>query len=169
MTANIEIDESNGSPETITHEITNCNMGSADVANMPAGVYLITPGNKSYEKYQRFHVLTMGGSSKINNLKVWRTGALGGLTDHRTNARQIGYIQASYNTPVNSLSVVATENMPTAMPATANLGIDGALDGEITSDDYYSDYLVHQIQTNSADTSTGSTSKKMHYQYDETV
>jgi hypothetical protein len=165
MAATVEIDESNGAGQTVTHNITNSNMGSVDAAALNAVSNPVIPGENTFEKWQRFEVTAMGGSSAIKNLKVWRTGALGGAAVHLTNARTTGYAgAATYATPTAADSTVATQTMPTSEPASANLGIGGSLTGERTTTGY-SDYLVHQIQTNVADTA-GSTST-MNYQYDE--
>ena len=163
--ATVEICESNGASETVTHNISNTNMGSADSANLDAAANPITAGQNSYEKWQRFHVTAMGGSSEIKNLKVWRTGSLGGSAVHKTNARESSYGgAATYATPTASASTVATQTMPTSEPAGANLGIGGSLTGSLTAAGY-SDYLVHQIQTDAAD--TAGSSSTMNYQYDE--
>lgn len=165
--ATVEISESNGVGETVTNGITKTDMGSTDAANLDPVAYPITAGNNTYEKWQRVHVSAMGGSSKIDNLQIWRTSALGGSALHKTNARTSAYAgAATYATPVATASSVATQTMPTADPAAANLGIAGALNGALTAAGY-SDYLVHQIQTNVADVA-GSTST-MNYQYDETA
>lgn len=165
--ATVEIDESNGAGETVTHNITNTNMGSTDAVNLDPVANPITPGDNSFEKWQKIHVTAMGGSSAIDNLKIWRTGALGGSATHLTNARTTTYGGApTYATPVDTTSSVATQAMPTSAPASANLGIGGSLSGSLTATGS-SDYLVHQIQTNSGDTA-GSTST-MNYQYDETA
>lgn len=166
MAATVEIDERNGAPAgTLTHNITNSNMGSADAVNVDPVANPVVPGANTYEKYQQVHVTAMGGSSQINNLKIWRTGALGGAAVHLTNARLSSYGGApTYATPVATASSVATQTMPSSVPATANLGIGGSLTGALTATGS-SDYLVHQIQTNAADTA-GSTST-MNYQYDE--
>lgn len=167
MAATVEICESNGAGETITHSITNSNMGNTDAANLNPVSYPVTPGDRTYAKYQRIHVTNMGGSSKIDNLKVWRTGALGGAATHVTNARTSSYGgAATYATPVTSAIAGSDQTMPTSTPASANLGIGGALAGALT-DVGYSDYLIHQIVTNAADIA-GSTST-MSYQYDETA
>lgn len=167
MAATVEICESNSSGETVSHNITNSNMGSTDAANMTAASYPVTPGNNTYEKWQRVHVTAMGGSSKIDNLKIWRTTALGGAAVHLTNARTSSYGGApTYATPVATSSSIATQTMPTSEPGTANLGIGGSLTGSLTGAGY-SDYLVHQIQTNVADVAGASTT--IHYQYDETA
>lgn len=165
--ATVEICESNGAGETITHGISNSNMGNTDAAALDPVAYPITPGNNTYEKWQRVHVTAMGGSSKIDNLQVWRTGALGANASHLTNARTAAYGGAEvYATPVATASTPATQTMPSADPASANLGIGGALNGSLTGTGY-SDYLVHQIQTTGSATA-GSTST-MNYQYDETA
>jgi hypothetical protein len=166
MSAVVEVDERNGAGAGIlTHNPANSNMGNVDAAALDPVAYPITPGENSYEKYQILHVTDMGGSSQINNIKIWRNGALGGAATHKTNARLTSYGgAASYAEPVKTASSIATQTMPSSVPATANLGIGGALAGALT-DVGYSDYLVHQIQTNAADVA-GSTSE-MDYQYDE--
>lgn len=166
MAATVQIDEANGATEVITANITNSNMGSVDAADLDPVANPVTPGNSTYEKWQRFNVTSMGGSSSINNLQVWRTGALGGTAVHVTNAETTAYTAATYATPVSAVSTVATHAMPTAAPGAANLGIAGSLTGSLTVAGT-SDLLVHQIQTNAADTA-GSTST-MNYQYDETA
>ena len=165
MAAILTIDESNGALEAQEVDIVNSNMGNVDDAELDPVSYPITPGENSYEKWQRFNVSDMNGSSEIANLKVWRTGALGGLATHKTNARTADYGGAeTYVEPVKTASTVAGQTMPTSAPASANLGIGGSLSGSLTAEGY-SDYLVHQIQTNVADVA-GSTSV-LNYQYDE--
>lgn len=167
MAATVEIDEANSAGETLTHNITNTNMGSTDAANLDPVANPVTPGNNTYEKWQKIHVTAMGGSSQIDNLKIWRTGALGGAATHVTNARETTYGGApTYATPIATASTLATQTMPTSEPSGANLGIGGSLTGALTATGS-SDYLIHQIQTNAADTA-GSTST-LNYQYDETA
>lgn len=164
--ATVEISETNTVSVTVTDGITKTDMGTSDSANLDPVANPVTAGNNTYEKYQRVHVSAMGGSSKIDNLQVWRTSALGGAAVHKTNARTTSYGgAASYATPVTTTSSY-TQTMPTSDPAAANLGIAGSLSGSLTTTGY-SDYLVHQIQTNASDTA-GSTST-MNYQYDETA
>jgi hypothetical protein len=165
--ATVEIDEANGAGETLTHNITNTNMGNTDAVNLDPVAFPVTPGNNTYEKWQKVHVTNMGGSSKIDNLKIWRTSALGGAAVHVTNARTSAYGGAeTYAQPIVTNSTVATQTMPTSEPGTANLGIAGSLTGSLTIAGS-SDYLIHQIQSNAGDTA-GSTST-MNYQYDETA
>jgi hypothetical protein len=170
MSATVEIDESNGAGETVTHDITNTNMGSADEVDTDPVANPIAPSTNTYIKYQKIHVTALGGSSKIDNLKVWRTGALGtgGTHAHVTNARETSYAGAlAYATPVRTTPVATvTQAMPTSEPSGANLGISGSLTGELTGAGY-SDYLGHQITVDGSATA-GSTST-MNYQYDETA
>lgn len=165
--ATIEICESNGAGETVSHNITNTNMGSSDAADLNPVSYPVLPGDRTYAKYQRIHCTSLGTSSKIDNLKVWRTGALGGAATHVTNAGTgANYSAKSYATPV-STSIADVDNaMPTSTPASANLGIATSLTGALTAAGY-SDYFVHQIITDAADIA-GSTSS-ISYQYDETA
>lgn len=167
MAASVQIDEANGAGETQSANITNSNMGSTDAANLNAVTYPITPGNNSYEKWQRIRCTNLGTSSKLDKFKIWRTTALGGSATHKTNARESSYAgAATYATPVATASAVATQSMPTSEPTGANLGIGGSLSGSLTGTGY-SDYLVHQIQTDSGDVIGATTT--MHYQYDETA
>lgn len=168
MAADVEICESNTVSETVAHDIANTNMGSIDDAELDPVANPIIAGNRSYAKYQRFHVVDMDTSSLINNLKVWRTGALGGAATHVTNARTSSYGgAATYATPVATAITGADQTMPTSEPGSANLGIGGSLSGDMDTDGDFSDYLIHQIITNGADVA-GSTST-MNYQYDETA
>lgn len=167
--ATVEIDESNGAGETLTHNITNSNMGSADEVNTDPVANPIAPNTRTYIKYQKIHVTNIGTSSKIDNLKVWRTGSLGtgGTHLHYTNARTTSYGGAlSYATPVRTAVTGVDQAMPSSVPATANLGIGGSLTGSLTAAGS-SDYLGHQISVDSSATA-GSTST-MNYQYDETA
>lgn len=165
MAATVQIDEYNGAGQTKTANITNSNMGSVDAVNLDPIANPVIPGANTYEKWQKLEVTNMGGSSSIQNLKIWRTGALGGAAVHLTNAKLSAYAGApTYATPIVTNSTLAVNTMPSSVPATANLGIGGALAGSLTAAGY-SDYLVHQIQTNAADVA-GSTST-INYQYDE--
>lgn len=169
MAATVEIDESNGAGETVTHNITNSNMGSTDAVNLDPVAYPIAPNTRTYIKYQKIHVTALGGSSKIDNLKVWRTGALGagGSHTHVTNARTAAYAGAlAYATPVRTAVATVDQTMPSSVPATANLGIGGSLSGSLTGAGY-SDYLGHQIVTDASATA-GSTST-ISFQFDETA
>jgi hypothetical protein len=140
-------------------------MGSTDAANLNPATFPISPGSNTYEKYQQIHLTALNGSTQIQNLKVWRTGSLGGAAVHVTNARTAGYVPTtSYTQPVNTTSSVATQTMPTTTPGSANMGIAGSLAG-ILSAPGFSDFICHQIQSNASDTSGSTTT--MNFQYDE--
>lgn len=168
--ASVEICESNGAGETVTHNITNSNMGNADSASLVAADYPIIPGENSYEKWQRLHVTNMGGSSKIDNLKVWRTGALAAEATHKTNARTAAYAGAeTYAQPAKtdrSATYHYSQTMPASEPVSANLGIGGSLSGNLATAGY-SDYLVHQLQLTASAVAGNST--VLNVQWDETA
>lgn len=167
MSASVQINEYNLVGEAEEANISNSNMGSSDEPNLVAADNPVIPGENTYEKWQKIVITAMGGSSKIDNLKIWRTTALGGAAVHVTNARESAYGGAdSYATPTVSASSVADQTMPTSEPSGANLGITGSLTGELTGTGS-SDYLVHQIQSNAGDVVGASCT--MHYQYDETA
>lgn len=149
-----------------THNISDSDMGSADSATVNPVTSPVIAGENTFEKYQKIHITAMGGSSAIDNLKVWRTSALGGSAIHETNARETSYARKAYVAPTASTSTQGDQTMPTSEPTGANLGIDGSLSGSRTAAGH-SDFLIHQIQTDSGDT-VGSTST-MNYQYDETA
>ena len=167
MAAVVEIDEQNGKSDSpaLTHNIANTNMGSADRANLDPAAFPIVPGGNSANKWQLLHVIDMSTSRRISNLRVWRSGSLGGGALHMTNARTSDYAGArTYTTPSTNTSTMANQIMPTGTPDSANLGIAGSLTGVLTSSGY-SDFLIHQIQTTPQAT-TGTTTS-MNYQYDE--
>ena len=169
MAATVEIDEENGnsSSPALTHNIVSSNMGSTDASNLNPIDNPIAPGSNSFEKWQLFHVVDMGTSSMISNLRVWRSGTLGSNAIHLTNASVTSYGgEAKYQTPTDKTSAVAIFSMPTTIPGSANLGVGGNLSGTFTKTGQ-SDFLVHQIQTTKA-ALAGSTTI-MNYQYDETA
>lgn len=169
MTAIVEIDEQNGedSSPTLTHNITNSNMGGVDAAGLIPTENPIAAGESSYEKWQLIHVVDMGTSSKISNLQIWRNGSLGANAIHVTNATTSNYAgEATYTTPIRFRSNIAINQMPTSAPGSPNLGIGGSLAGTLSSSGY-SDFLVHQIQTSPSALSGNTTT--MSYQYDETA
>ena len=172
MAATVSIAESNGTTPTVTASITNTNMGSTEAVNLVAADYPITAGTNSFEKWQRFDVTNMGGSSKIKNLKVWASAGLSANCTHKTNAAEIATYSGAENFDTSNGPLASdrsatyhyTKTMPTSAPSTSNLGIAGATTGELTSTGF-SDYLVMQIQTTAS--AVAGTSVTMNYQYDE--
>lgn len=153
MSATCEIIESNGAGEEMT-VIGNLNLGSADVPNLVALNYRISPGENSYEKWIRLRVTDMGGSTRVRNIKIWREGGITGRLSCKTNARSADYAPTAYQTPVKTASVVAIDELPNSEPVTANIGINGALDGRLTEPGY-SDYIVLQLQSSGLDRTSG--------------
>jgi len=88
MAATVQINEYNTAGEVETANISDTDMGDTDAANLDPVAYPVTPGENTYEKWQKIEVTAMGGSSKIDNLKIWRTGALGGSAVHMTNTEE---------------------------------------------------------------------------------
>ena len=165
MAATVEIDESNGAGETVTHNVKSTNMGDRDAANLDPVTYPIKPGNRSFIKYLRIHVTAMGGSSKIDNIRVWRAGALGGSARLVTNARSEGYRGAlKYAAPVKIEVPDVDQAMPTGAPDTANVGIGGSLTGNLREPGY-SDYIGVQMVIGSGDTQ--GSSSDLRFQWDE--
>jgi len=164
MAATVQINEYNDVGEVKEANITNSNMGDVDDPNLDPVANPVIPGENTYEKYQTLEVTAMGGSSAIDNLKIWRTGALGGSAVHMTNARIADYAEKSYVQPIKTDSTQADQAMPTSEPVSADLGIGGALAGSLIAAGE-SDLLIHQIQTDAGDVA-GSTST-MNFQYDE--
>ena len=162
--ATVRINEANGAGQTITTNVANTNMGSVDASALDPVANPIVAGQNSFEKWQRIELVSLDGSSALRNLKIWRTGALGANATHLTNARTSAYAgAATYATPTAATSSVATQTMPTTEPGTANLGIGGALAGQLAAPGS-SDYLVHQIQTTAS--ATAGTTTTLNYQYD---
>lgn len=166
MAAVVEIDELNGAaPGTLTHGVTNSNMGSVDSPNLNATTNYLLAGAKTYEKWQKMHFTDLGGAASVDNFKVYRSGALGGAAVHKTNLKN-PVVNTTYTTPTNGTPNAAlSQDMPTTIPASTNIGVSGGTGG--LSAPGSSDVIAHQIQTNAADVN-GSLSN-MIYQWDEIV
>ncbi len=163
MAATVVISETNGaSPGVVTMGVSDSDMGNQDSPTVDPVAFPITPGNNAFEKWQRFEITTMGGSSKIDNFRVWvSSGTLATNTSLKTNLQTTTPpTLATYATPVNTASTVAGQVMPTAEPGTANLG------GSLTAVGY-SNYIVMQIQTAAA--ATAGATVTLSYKYDETA
>lgn len=168
MSATVTIAECNGPAMTpaTTNSVTNSNMGSTDAPNLVAASYPITAGQNSYEKWQKYLVTNMGGSSKIKTLKTWTSAVLAtGATMYTSATPDNGYhAPTPYAAPTANASTAATFAISQATPASANVGIGGALNGEITAVGE-SDFVVYQIKT--ASSAVAGTTVTLNYQYDE--
>jgi len=152
MAATVQLDVMYGTaPGTAATNVSDISVGSADIYPLNAANNPVAPGANSYERYVRLHVTDMGGSTKINNIRVYRSGSAlpTGIT--------LKYGQSTaYATPVNTASSKATADIPTSLPASENLFIGGASGGALTAAGY-SDYAVFQAQLAGTVTAGGST------------
>ena len=176
MAVTLDIAETNGplasSVETL--DISNLNFGSGDVAELTPSSYPITAqaGGHSYEKWIRIHISAMGGSTQLDNLKVWLSALGGGWKTGEglsTNMRESGYSAASYNAagPVEINSPDADQVMPETEPTGPNLGIGGSLAGQITSAPAYSDWAVLQLDVSELTPAGSLNTKTLTLQWDE--
>ena len=174
MAATVVLCESNTAGETETQDIANVNMGSVDETEIVPADHPLTAeaDGHSFEKWLRLYCSDLGGSSQIDNLKVWLSGLGGGWKQSEsmsTNLVEAGYAAASFPVagPVDTDSADATEVMPETEPAGANLGIGGALNGIIDTPPAYSDYIVLQLDV-LADSPPGNVNQKtITQQWDE--
>lgn len=178
MAGIVKVFERNGSSPGVETEITNAllPMGSVDATGLDIATYPIVGGQRSFEKWLRLRVDSLGGASQIDNLKVfltsigagWATGEqlLGGLTSD-----ELTYTAATYPVggPTSSASTVATLAVPEVEPEQANVGIGGLLSGFFTTPlPAYSDYIVLQLVTANTMPSGDVTPKVLVLQWDET-
>jgi hypothetical protein len=170
--ATVEICESNGAGETVSHNISNLNIGSTDASALTPASYPLEPSTNAFEKWVRFHVSANADGNTIDNLKVWiSTGANPqSYVTFKTNCRESSYDGAqTYAQPSatdRSATYDYTQNMPVSEPTGANLGIGGSLSGSITTTGY-SDYCIIQGQVGAS--ATEGSSVTLTFQYDETA
>lgn len=175
MAATVVIAEMNGAPAgTESADPANLNMGSTDASALNPITYPITAGANSYEKWIRLKCTAAGGSSSLNNWKVWASAALAANATHKTNARETTYGGAqTYAQPSatdRSATYGYTQAMPTSTPTNSNFGYGGTLGAAMditTGLPKYTDYVVMQIQTTAS--ATAGTTITMNFQYDETA
>jgi hypothetical protein len=169
MAAVLEIDESNGSPEVVTHNIAQSNYGAVDAVNLNASANPIIPGANSFEKWQKWHVTAMGGAVSVRAFRFFATSPASNTTHHFNGST----VQATYDSANHKQTVYAVpatnatrtpETVPTSAPATGNIGIAGSLTGELLATGS-SDFLVSQIRTGSP--ATAGTTVTLSYRYDE--
>lgn len=156
MPADVHIDEGNGGGAAITHSVSRLDYLSIDSAGQNAADYplqTITSGYKgSYDKYNRAHVVSLGGATRVKNFKIYRyQGSPTSGDQHRTTATPTtaSYSAVTYATPSTALMATsASHAFPTSEPATANLGIQSSLTGEITNlaSNSVTDWVRHQVQ-----------------------
>lgn len=176
MAATVVIAERNGplASSTETLDVSNVNFGSLDQAAVnPASAPITaqTDGH-SFEKWLRLYVNDLGGSSLVDNIKIWLSNLGGGWKAGEgisCNLRTAGYINASYPAggPIATDSSVAGQVMPESEPTGANLGIAGSLSGSINAVPAYSDYAVIQLDVSAATPAGAVNTKTITFQWDE--
>lgn len=134
----------------------------ADYSSNPITASDTPDQGRSYEVWLKAY---FGGTfNTIDNLQFWRSTDFSpntGLSIYWKGNNQTAYVQ-----PVKTDSTVATNPIPTADPATANVSIGGSLSGSLTVSGY-SDYIVLQLDVAST-ANVGDTSLAVYtLQYDE--
>ena len=176
MAATVVVSETNGitGSEVETPDPSNLNMGSDASAELDPATHPITAqaDGHAYEKWLRILVSDLGGSTVVDNIKVWLSNLGGGWETGEgmsTNLRTAGYVQATYPAggPVATDSAVATQAMPEAEPGGANMGIGGSLGGTIGSAPAYSDWIVLQLDVSDLTPAGALNQKTFTFQWDE--
>ena len=154
MPAVVEIDESNGAVEVVTHGITHSNYGNVDSVHLTASAQPLTAGDNSFEKAQRWHVTALGGAVVVRAFRFWASPPAANGT-HNFNGSTVQATYDAANHKRTSYAVPSTaatrtpEAVPTAPPGSANIGVAGVLTGELTAPGT-TDYLYSQIRTTTA-------------------
>ena len=104
----------------------------------------IVAGTNSYERWFYMNVVSFAGSSSISNVRFY----LASGTPSEDTYCYFGENQ-QYVVPTAAVSTIATQSIPTALPTTENVFIDGAPGNSLTpgSTNNYTDWIVLQIQT----------------------
>lgn len=172
MAVTTTINEYNTNAETKQANVTNINMGSDDSPNLVAATHPITAHATifGYEKWLKMDFA--GIANKVDNLQVWKSvGAIDAQADLKASTRtaaQTGYLNPAYDAggPINTVSSDASWDIEEADPAAANLGIGGALGGNLAADGE-SDYLVLQYQPTASHPAGNITTLTITFQWDE--
>lgn len=147
MAATVEISESNGAGETVTDNISSGHYGTSDQANIAAATTEpITPGNNSYEKWQRLK-WESGSAVQVDTIRIHKsTGSTPSNTDHFGSQDSGTPSNPTYTTPTDSASTEADTELPTSDPGVATIS------GTLSASGQYSGYWVHQVQVGASAT-----------------
>jgi len=176
MAATVLVAETNGASGSSVETIdpANINMGSLDGAALNPSTYPVTAmaNGHAFEKWLRLYLSDLGGSSIVDNLKVWISNLGGGWKTGEgmsTNLRESAYVSKTYPVggPVNTDSADATLVMPVAEPSGPNLGIAGSLGGQIVASPGYSDWIVLQLDVSELTPAGAVNPKTISFQWDE--
>jgi hypothetical protein len=130
--------------------------GAADYTSYP-----ITAGENSYEVWLRGK--WTGTFNKVQNLQFWKSSPTG--NDTGVSIKWNGQ-RTAYATPTTANSSIATADVPTEDPGTANVSIGGALTGSLSASGY-SDYIVLQMRTTTGAAAGDTSAYTFTMQYDE--
>jgi len=176
--ATVYISESNGAGEVVTDNISNINFGSVDQPNIVAANHPIIQGEYSYSKFLRFKVASLGTSTTIKDLRMWKSaGVLVSGESFGFNAKApaptISDGQYTANLPAyaapdqlfyDPLNAVA---FPVADPGGSTIGIAGNRANTLVAPGY-GDYFKIQLHTDPSTPVGPVNTKTFTLQYDET-
>ncbi len=138
MAATFTWKEYNGAGETET-TATNLNFGSIDQANIATtSSYPIAAGENSYEKYVKAGFA--GTFTTIDNIRFYLSAGTIATNDHI----YLDGETTSYTQPTATTSTIATVDIPTSEPSSANVSIGGSLSGSLSAPGN-SDFMVMQV------------------------
>lgn len=200
MSATVEISETNGTSgsPTTTDGISAINFGSADIAGsglVPSSHKIVRSSSAnrySFAKWVRLHVSSMGGSTTIATMKVWKTagayvtgeaiayngGRSGAFASDITSG--YGFSCPSAGSGGSAVTVpysgTGTQlfgdyisgglGLLTAEPTNANNAIAGAYAGTLTATGY-SNYLILGMGITSSTPNGPVNQKTFKFQWDE--
>ncbi len=165
--ATVYISESNLVGEVVTDNISNINFGSVDAPNIVAASHPVIVSERSFNKYHRFKVASLGDSTTIKDLRWWKSAGVF-VTGETSQIRDFGTSGAiAYATPSSTLSLAGWPNLRTSDPGTATVDIGGSLSGEFTVPGY-SGYFNSIIVTTLSTPVGPANTKTITFQYDET-
>lgn len=139
---------------------------AADVTSTAVGTYPIPVPEEgytySYETWLRLKSTT-GPDNAVENIKVWYTSTAPG-----TGLTLFIGTTATYTTPVDTVSSVATTDATTYPDSgtTLSIGTPQAND-QITAGEQFSDYIVLQLRVGPTATQGNMAAQILHVRYDE--
>jgi hypothetical protein len=169
MAATIELDESNGSSEVLSHAVASLAMGTIDATGMVPGATGArqTPGSNGMAKMLRLHLTALGGGLGVANVRVYCDPSVSGWSLFANAHTVQGTYDAKKLTAYLAPSVVTTDvpnALPVADPGSPNLGIAGSLSGTLAAVGW-TDYL--RIQLRAAAGVVASFSSPCFFAYDD--
>ena len=185
MAATVVVSESNGAGQVVTDNLSNINFGSDDAPNLSPASSPIIIGDRSYGKWLRCKLSALGGSSQIDNFKVWKSSgayvtgeAIRSSIDDTSGGGAGRYLNVNYQTPATTLLSPSFTLIPPTAPTTPNLGIDNTgtpddaandtVSGALTSAPSYTRYWAMQMTTTGSTPAGAVNQKVFTIQYDET-